>query len=313
MSRYIPVARIIDDNGKPIVGAKTYFYETGTTTLKTIYSDSLLTIPQANPVESLSGGTLPEIHLDGIYKVVQTDENDVQIGQARDPYGNIDAGQFDAWINDKSYSLNDIVKGSDLAFYKSLVVGVETNQGNDPISSPSEWGDATFATLDGTETLTNKTLTDPTITDPSSTQQGQTVITPVFLPTPVNILSYSTLGAVAQTAIDISSHLPVGVAASAAAIHAEIFVSSDKSSAGAVGFSLYASNPSETIVAGSVYKKLSVGAHADIDNGRGVYNSCQFDVGLSSNEFDYLIDYGNISPTGLTTVSIKMHIVGYYV
>ena len=145
MSRYSnPVPDVPDSNGDPIIGAKLYFYETGTTTLKTVYSDSNFSTAIANPVISVSGGRLPSIFLNGVYKVVQKDENDVEIW-SRDPVGDVDAGQFDTWINDKSYSFNDIVKGSDLAFYKSLTAGIETNQGSDPISNPAEWGLSDFA------------------------------------------------------------------------------------------------------------------------------------------------------------------------
>jgi len=152
-----------------------------------------------------------------------------------------------------------------------------------------------------------------TIEDPVITYQSLTNVTPVFLPTPVIILNYTTLAAQTQTAIDVSAHLPVGVSASAAIIHSAMNVSSTKLSAGTVVFKLSVANPSETISGSGVYKKLEVRAHADIDNGRGTFSSCQFDVGLSANEFDYEIDYTNLSPSGTSTVSIAMYIVGYYV
>jgi len=158
LARYSnPTPQILDSNGNPVVGAKTYFFEPGTTTLKTVYSDSDFSTAIANPVLSLSGGYIPDVFLDGVYKAVQKDENDVTIW-SRDPIGEVDAGQFDPWINDKSYSFNDIVKGSDLAHYKSLVAGTETNQGNDPISSPTQWGDATFVTEGKIASLNTKIL-----------------------------------------------------------------------------------------------------------------------------------------------------------
>ena len=39
-------AQYFDDAGDPLISGKVYFYETGTTTLKTTYSDVNLTIPQ---------------------------------------------------------------------------------------------------------------------------------------------------------------------------------------------------------------------------------------------------------------------------
>ncbi len=85
MARYSnPVPQILDDNGDPIVGAKKYFYESGTTTLKAIYSDSNFATPMENPVSSVIGGRFPDIFLDGLYKEVQADANDV-VMWTRDP------------------------------------------------------------------------------------------------------------------------------------------------------------------------------------------------------------------------------------
>jgi len=139
MSRYHPVSRIIDDNGSPVVNANIYFYEVGTTTEIPIYTDDLFTVPQAQPVLTLTGGVVPEVFFEGVCKVVIKDDTGVQIGLTREPVGEIDAGQFDTWLTDKSYSFNDVVKGSDLLFYRSIVAGIGTNQGNDPTSSPLSW------------------------------------------------------------------------------------------------------------------------------------------------------------------------------
>lgn len=139
MTRYAnPVPQIAEiRNGvfTPIVGAKKYFYETGTATPKTIYSDSSLTIPQTNPVLSDSEGRFPDIFLDGIYREVQEDE----LGNTlwtRDPVGEVESGQFADWANDATYNIPDIVKGSDDKYYRSLT---DNNQGNDPVSSPVNW------------------------------------------------------------------------------------------------------------------------------------------------------------------------------
>ena len=137
MSRYSnPTVLVQDANGKPITGAKTYFYETGTVTLKDVYSDSALSTTQANPVISLAGGYLPDIYLDGLYKVVQNDENDVSLWPSLDPVGDAAGGQFDLWLSDNSYSINEIVLGSDGEYYISLV---NANQGNEPSTSPVQW------------------------------------------------------------------------------------------------------------------------------------------------------------------------------
>jgi hypothetical protein len=73
-----PVPQFSDSDGKPIVGGKLYFYQTGTTTLKTIYSDSSFTIPQNNPVITDSNGDFEDIFLDGLYNAVLKDDSGVQ-------------------------------------------------------------------------------------------------------------------------------------------------------------------------------------------------------------------------------------------
>lgn len=50
--------------------------------------------------------------------------------------GDVIEGQFQAWVSDTIYNIPEIVLGSDDNYYKSLT---DNNQGNDPISSPSNW------------------------------------------------------------------------------------------------------------------------------------------------------------------------------
>ena len=137
MSRYInPTPFIQTINGSPISGAKLYFYETGTTTLKTIYSDSGFTTSTTNPqVADSSGRYSGDIFLDGIYKVVQKDASDVTIW-TKDPVGDVVAGQFELWTNDNTYALNEIVLGSDGNYYISLA---SANQGNNPTTDTTNW------------------------------------------------------------------------------------------------------------------------------------------------------------------------------
>lgn len=54
----------LDNNGAPIPNAQIYFYLNGTTTLATVYSNSSLTTPLANPVLANSSGQFPEIWAD---------------------------------------------------------------------------------------------------------------------------------------------------------------------------------------------------------------------------------------------------------
>lgn len=55
---------IQDLNGKPIVGAKAYFYSAGTTTPLMVYRDYGLTTPHPNPLETDGYGRFPAVFLD---------------------------------------------------------------------------------------------------------------------------------------------------------------------------------------------------------------------------------------------------------
>jgi len=163
MARYIsPVASVQDVNGKPIVGAKLFFFETGTTTPKAIYEDSGLTTPLNNPVLADANGQYTDnIFLDGIYKNVQQDNSGTATGfdgatiWTKDPIGDIVEGQFELWLNDNTYNIPEIVLGSDDSYYQSIVDG---NQGNDPTTSPTKWKEVPLpqlsAAVSGTDTYT---------------------------------------------------------------------------------------------------------------------------------------------------------------
>lgn len=60
---YPPHAYIPSSAGFPQAGALLYFYTTATSTPKNTYSDSALTIPNANPVVADAGGVWPAIYL----------------------------------------------------------------------------------------------------------------------------------------------------------------------------------------------------------------------------------------------------------
>lgn len=81
---------IVDSNGVPVSGALVYVYDVGTTTLKTVYSDSTLLTTAANPVVC-TGGFCPLRYLAaGTYKVAVT----TSAGVAMTAYNgdNIDPG-----------------------------------------------------------------------------------------------------------------------------------------------------------------------------------------------------------------------------
>ncbi len=70
-SRFItPVFQALDSKGKALPGAQLFFYEVGSSsTLKDTFSDSALTIKNANPVVADGAGVFPNIFGDGEYRV----------------------------------------------------------------------------------------------------------------------------------------------------------------------------------------------------------------------------------------------------
>jgi hypothetical protein len=71
---------LVDGNGAPYAAAKAYFYETGTTTPKTTYSNAGLSSSNANPVVADANGRFGDIYLiAGRYKVVYATSADVTI------------------------------------------------------------------------------------------------------------------------------------------------------------------------------------------------------------------------------------------
>jgi len=152
MARYSnPIIQYSDGNGVPLPGATLDFFEPGTTTRKNTFSDSGLTTANPNPVVADSAGVMPDIWLDGTYAVVLKNAGGVvQPEGTKDPIGETTEGQWEAWLNDNTYNIPDLVKGSDNKFYRSLT---DANQGNDPTSSASDWENIEF------ERIYNSTVT----------------------------------------------------------------------------------------------------------------------------------------------------------
>lgn len=128
-------AQYFDDAGDPLISGEIYFYETGTATLKTTYSDVNLTIPNTNPVILTAAGRQPNIFFDGVAKAILATSASVQI-LVRDPVGETTSSFGDPWISSKIYGANDVVQGSDGEFYVSLA-GNNTN--NNPASTSGYW------------------------------------------------------------------------------------------------------------------------------------------------------------------------------
>ncbi|MCP5013645.1 MAG: hypothetical protein GY942_27060, partial [Aestuariibacter sp.] len=83
MSNFLssPQFQVLNTNGDPVVGAKAYFYLTGTTTATDTYQEESLTTAHVNPVIADSTGTFAAIYTnpDIAYKIVLKDADDVTI------------------------------------------------------------------------------------------------------------------------------------------------------------------------------------------------------------------------------------------
>lgn len=81
-----PLFQAINAGGLPMAGAKLYIYQTGTTTLHTVYSDEALTIPAANPAIAGADGVFQGLFLASAikFKMVLQDANGVTL-HTRDP------------------------------------------------------------------------------------------------------------------------------------------------------------------------------------------------------------------------------------
>ena len=135
MARFGDFDQYLDNAGDPLVSGKIYFYESGTTTFKTTYSDINNSIPNANPVILTAAGRQPNVFFDGVAKAILATSADVQIA-VRDPVGQTDTDFGDQWVATKIYSATDVVLGSNGVFYRSLVNG---NQNNNPVSTTGFW------------------------------------------------------------------------------------------------------------------------------------------------------------------------------
>lgn len=78
--------QFFDEEGVPLAGGKLTFYEPGTTTLASTYSDSALSVANSNPVILGADGRQPDVFFDGQRKVELRDANDVLI-ETWDPVG----------------------------------------------------------------------------------------------------------------------------------------------------------------------------------------------------------------------------------
>jgi hypothetical protein len=88
LSRFVLPFADVGGGIRPSSGAKLFFYATGTSTPATTFSDSVGSTPNTNPVIAGANGVFPNIFINGIFKAILKDKNDVQIWEA-DPVSGI--------------------------------------------------------------------------------------------------------------------------------------------------------------------------------------------------------------------------------
>lgn len=122
--------------GAQLAGGQLFFYETGTTTLKSIYDDAGEVTEIANPAILDGNGFEPDIFGSGLYRIVLLNSDGVQQWE-RDPVDfDVSGVAFSPWLPTVTYGLNDIVEGSDGNFYISII---PNNFNNDPTVIPTAW------------------------------------------------------------------------------------------------------------------------------------------------------------------------------
>ena len=151
-----PTTQYFNNSGQILSGGKLRFKTSGSDSLKDTYSNVGLSSANANPVVLDSAGRAPDIFLSGTYRVELLDSSDVMIWQ-RDPVGDDSPDSpWGTWSNGTAYSIGDIVRASNNAYYRSLV---NSNTSNDPVSSTVQWEQLNLIA----EWNTNRTYSDQDI------------------------------------------------------------------------------------------------------------------------------------------------------
>jgi hypothetical protein len=130
-----PFQRFFTTDIKTLPASLLYFYENGTTTPKTTYRDPFKNNAHDNPVVAGTHGaaadSFPPIFLDGTYTVLLKSAADVtQSGWPVDNVGGEQIqGQLDSYSSITSYSIGQLVTGSDGNRYESTA---NSNLNHDP-------------------------------------------------------------------------------------------------------------------------------------------------------------------------------------
>lgn len=138
-----PVPQYFDNDNKILSGGKVFYFDAGTSSPKTTYSDEGETIANPHPVILDAAGRLPNVFFTGTAKQILKDLNDVQIWE-RDNVGSVEQiSDFNSYDENISYDAGDIVKFNGL-FYISLQ---NSNQNNQPDANLDFWNEIRFIEL----------------------------------------------------------------------------------------------------------------------------------------------------------------------
>jgi hypothetical protein len=145
MSRFGSIGtQYFDDSGKPLSGGSLTFSESGTNTAKATYSDADQAIANTNPVVLDASGRQPDIYFNGSARCILADRLGAQV-EVRDPVGSATGKDaFSDWNALITYDIEDIVQGSDDAYYQS---NLNSNLANDPTSEPTKWQEVRFVAV----------------------------------------------------------------------------------------------------------------------------------------------------------------------
>jgi hypothetical protein len=136
-----PVIKYTTDTLKTLPASVLYFYQNGTSTPKAVYADKNKVTSLGATVTADSAGIFVPIFLDGTYRVtLKNAAGTTQTGWPVDNVGGEDTqGAFDDWSAINSYSIGDIVTGSNGLTYLSAA---NNNLNNDPsvtANIPTYW------------------------------------------------------------------------------------------------------------------------------------------------------------------------------
>lgn len=150
MSRFTnPVPQFYLNDGSIASSGKLFFYENGTTTKKDTWNapdGAPGRAKNTNPVVLDGNGRCPNIFGEGRYTVVFVSSDDTgNVQQWTRDYVelSVQLGQYSDWSPILTYRINDIVRGSDGNYYRSVF---NNNTGSDPVSSASRWERIGFIT-----------------------------------------------------------------------------------------------------------------------------------------------------------------------